>query len=401
MRETLYIRLTSPRPEAQTAYCIAGAQAQNVWPVMESALGDVLALAANRRLVVFLPAADVRLTQVNVPARSAAKILQAAPYALEDQFAEDVDDLHFALGPRQADGSHAIAVTARSRMQEWLAPFQAAGLRPEVFVPETLCLPAAEPGRCSALAEPGHVTVRTGACAGFGCAEDDLPLFLQLADPDKKNVLRIAIPRTHSPDFTRLEWPAELLPGYAHPMEALLHHYDPAQGINLLQGAYSQSEGLRRAWAPWKPAAALAAGWLLVTGLSHAVQAYSLGKELAGQNERNEQRFRSLFPAETRIVNLEAQAEQQAALLKGGRGSGGFLKLSETLARAMASSPGLSLDALQFREGALYASFSGNDLQQTESFKNWFAQNGGAVLDVQSESSGQDGVQFRVKLSPA
>lgn len=401
MRETLYIRLQSAQPEAPTSFCVAGAQSLHSWNIEVAPLSDVLLRAGDKRIVVLVPANDVRLTKVSVPARSAAKVLQAAPYALEDQLAEDVDSLHFALGPRLADDSHAIAIAARATMDAWLAPFTQARLRVEALIPETLCLPAAEPGRWSALAEPGHVTVRTGVYSGFGCAEDDLPLLLQLADPERKSLLRIAVPRDHSPDFTRLEWPVELLPGHTSALEALLHHFDPAQSINLLQGSYSQTESARRMWQPWLPAAALAACWLLVAGLSHGVQAYTLGRELDRQEQSNAQRYVQLFPSERATAYLSQQLDQQAAALKSGTQGGGFLKLSEVLARSLGAAPGLTLQGLQYRDNTLYASLTGSDLQQSELLKNWYAQNGGAHLEVQSENAGTEGVQIRIKLTAA
>jgi general secretion pathway protein L len=162
LRETLYIRLRSGDPAAETSYCIAAPGALASFPVQQAPLDTVLASAGVRRLIVLVPGAEVRLAAVSVPARQPAKVLQAAPYALEDQLAEDVETLHFALGPRQPDGQWPVAVTSRARMNEWLKPFQERGLKPDAILPETLCLPATEPGRWSALAEPDQITVRTG-----------------------------------------------------------------------------------------------------------------------------------------------------------------------------------------------------------------------------------------------
>lgn len=395
MRETLYLRLQSVQPEAPTHYCISGS-ATNSWPVQVAPLREVLERAADRRLIVLVPGADVRLLRINVAARSAAKILQAAPYALEDQLADDVEDLHFALGARQADGSHLIAAVSRSTLEGWMAPLQAAQLRPEQLIPELLCLPAQE-GQWCALAEDGQISVRTGS-GGFVCAPEDLEAMLSLSSGEQKTPLRLIVPRGHAGDFTRLDWPVELLPGHGSALEALLQNMATTQPLNLLQGDYSQSQGVRKAWLPWRPAAALALGWLAITALSHAVQAYSAGRELKQQAEANEQRFRSLFPQETRIVNLAVQLDQQAAALRGHSQDQSFLKLTETLARALAATPGLTLQGLQFRDGALYANLTGTDLQQPEHLQTWFAQNPDTAYERQSLNSGTEGVQLRIKL---
>lgn len=399
MREILYIRLNSGSPDAVTAYCVASADATRSFVVSHAPLSAVLSFAANRRIIVLVPSVDVRLTRVTVPARQAAKVLQAAPYALEDQLAEDVETLHFALGPQQPDGSHPVAVVAKARMEEWLGPLRAHGLRADAVIPETLCLPATEAERWSALAEPGHVTVRTSAYAGFGCITEDLPMFLEMASPDKKIPLRIVIPRSFDGDLTQLQWPVELLPGFSEPLEALLQNYHPDTTINLLQGAYSQSEGIKRHFQPWRIAAALAVLWIALGWINHGVQALKLGHELHALEEQNVQRYQQIFPSETRIVDLAAQTEQH--LTGRGKTQGSFTALLESLAGGLSSSPGLNLQSLQFRDGALFVNVTGTDLQQLETLRGWFSRQRTVSLDVQSANAGREGVQIRLKLSPA
>ncbi len=401
MRNTLYIRLRATDPGTDTAYCIAPPQAVASFPVQHAPLETILLKAAGHRLVVLVPAADVRLASVDVPARQAAKVLQAAPYALEDQLADDVDTLHFALGPRQKDGRWPVAVVARSKMDEWLRPFTERGLVPDLVLPDALCLAPADGERWSALAESDQVLVRNAAFSAFACSPEDLELMLQLADPDKKAVLRIIVPRDISPDFTRLAWPVELLPGFIAPLEALLQSQRPENGINLLQGRYSQSEDLLRLWQPWKITAALLALWIGCAAVLHGVSGWQLRKQLRQQEDANVQRYQQLFPAETRIVDLPAQVEQQFAALKGGKGGGGLLPLMQLLADALAAAPGLTLQSVQYREGSLYAALGGSSLQPLEALRAWFAQPRAASLEVQSANSGAEGAQVRIKLSPA
>jgi general secretion pathway protein L len=401
LRETLYIRLRSGDPAAETSYCVAAPGAIASFPVQTAPLETVLASAGVRRLIVLVPGAEVRLTSVTVPARQVAKVLQAAPYVLEDQLAEDVDTLHFALGARQADGAWPVAVVARERMNEWLAPFGERGLKPDAVVPETLCLPAAEPGRWSALAEPEQITVRTGANSGFACVPDDLPLFLQLADPEKKALLRIVVSRDFSGDLSRLEFPVELLPGFSAPLEALLQNLHLDQAINLLQGPYSQREDLARIWRPWRATAALAAAWILLAGAWHGVEAYKLSHELKSQDEANEQRYQALFPDDARVVDLPTQLSRQLEQLRGTGKSGGMLPLVQTLGGALAAVPGLTLQTLQYRDGALSADLTATDLQLLENLSTWFASQSGVKFERVAANQGAEGVQIRIKLTPA
>lgn len=399
MRETLYIRLRPTSADTETAYCIAAADAARSFVTLQAPLTDILPHAANRHVVLLAPAQDVRLSNIKVPAKQPSKVLQAAPYALEDQLAEDVDTLHFAIGPRQPDGSHPVAIVARARMDEWLAPFRERGIRIAAIVPEMLCLPATEPLLWSALAEPEQITVRTAAYTGFGCAHEDLPMFLEMASGDTKVPMRVVIPRSFSGDLTQLQWPLELLPGFAEPLEALLQHYRPAETINLLQGAYSEEEDVRRLLWPWRFAAILALTAFALAWSTHAIQAFQLGRELHAQEDLNVQRYQQIYPAETRIVDLAAQTDQHLSG-QGGQPSD-FVVLLAPLADALRATPGLTVQSLQFREGQLFASLGGSDIQQLEILRGKFVSARGVHLDVQSANSGSDGVQIRLKLSPA
>lgn len=406
MRDTLYIRLRDTAPDAPTAHAVVSSDPHDTGVsrisvfVRELPLDQVIALAAGRRVVVFVPGVDVRLTTVTVPARQPAKVLQAAPFVLEDQFAEDVDTLHFAIGVRQASGSFPIAVVTRSLVNEWLAPFLAARVRITALVPDTLALPWRDDGYWSVLPDAGQMIVRNGPYAGFSCVQDDFPLLLALAENGNEARLRVLVARDDGNDYTRLERTLDLMPGFDHPLEALVRNWKPAQSIDLLQGPYSQREDLDRYWRPWKRAAQLAAVALLLAAGLNIADSQRLKREVASLQATNEQTFRRLFPRETRIINLEAQVTQQLRLLQGGNAQAGLFDLMQSAASGLAENPGLTLRNIQFREGALYLDLSGSDLQVLERLRTWYGSHRKAKLDVEAADANEGGVQIRLKLTP-
>src|SRR5262245_54425884 len=76
-------------------------------------------LAPAEEVIVWTPAAETLLLRARLPTRSASKIAQALPFALEDQLIDAPEKLHFAF-TQEADGSLAVAVTRRERMEGWL-----------------------------------------------------------------------------------------------------------------------------------------------------------------------------------------------------------------------------------------------------------------------------------------
>lgn len=401
MRETLYIHLRAAEPGAITAYCIARSDAVASFAIEQAPLETLLPLAQNRRVVVLVPSADVRLASVRLPVRQASKALQAIPFALEDQLADDVETLHFALGNRQADGSWPVAVVAHARMAQWLGFFTERGLRPDAMIPDVLALPVPDDRHFSLLIDGNEIIVRTHLGGGFVCQREDLVLCLQIADPERTRALRIIVPREQAFDPTTLTWPVEALHGFAHPLEALLQNLREAHAINLLQGGYSARQDWLRLWRPWRLTAALAGCVILLGATLHGVQAYRLGKALDTLSAANRQRYAEIFPNDARIVDLPTQLDRQLARLAGSGAGPAFLTLLAATADAVAAVPGLAVQTVHYRESALYVGLSAQNLQAVEQLKNWFERSRAARLDVQSANAGAEGVQIRIKLTPA
>lgn len=400
MRETLHIRLRTPGSEGPVAYAVTSTEPPVSVLVQEASLAEVVEMGHGKRILLYAPAQDVRLLSANLPIRQPAKALAAMPFALEDQFAEDVESLHFAIGPLPTSGNEwAVAVVADSHMQTWLAPFRAANLAPEALIPETLALPMADE-RWTVLAEPDHVSVRSGRFSGFGCLPEDFPLFLELAEATGgKRDLRILISQGVATDFTGMGRNVDLLPGLEHPLQAFARSYLPTNSINLLQGPYLLRQGFAREWQAWKTTAGIAGLALLLGMIINGVMAFQLSRELKRQEAANVERFHQLFPTETRIVDMRAQAEQQLKLLSGGGKSAGLMPLLDALSAGMKAAPSLQMQGLQYREGALFVSLTGSDLGALDTLQNFYTNGHSAKLEVQSANAGEGGLQIRVKLS--
>ena len=84
--------------------------------------------AGDHAVIVLVPAEDVLLTSVHIPARSQAKIRAALPFALEEDLADDVEDLHFAVGDRQENNRLPVAVVSREKMSRWQERLDEAGI---------------------------------------------------------------------------------------------------------------------------------------------------------------------------------------------------------------------------------------------------------------------------------
>ncbi|MGH8173467.1 MAG: type II secretion system protein GspL, partial [Rhodanobacteraceae bacterium] len=125
------------------------------------------ALAGDAEIVVLVPAEHVLLTEAKVAARTRTQLLQALPFAIEDQLLAPVEDLHFAASAEVGE-TVGVAVVARTALRAWLDRLAESGIQPDVLLPESLALPIA-PATASALIEDAHAVVRLAPWSAFSC----------------------------------------------------------------------------------------------------------------------------------------------------------------------------------------------------------------------------------------
>ncbi|HEX7381969.1 MAG TPA: type II secretion system protein GspL [Nevskiaceae bacterium] len=398
MRETLYIRWKDD-PESVLAYAIVATETPDAVDVHEAPRDTLFALANTHRTVLIVDAADVQLATVSVPTRQRAKALQAIPYLLEEQLTEDIDTLHFALGGGRLSGDYSAAVVARATLRAWLSPFHERGTRPVSVISETSCLPSPEADDpWSVMLDGTRAIVRCGRDSGFGCGTQDLPAMLSIADQgEAPHALRIWTAGDSVPELGLGERSMQWSPGFVHPLQILVRSYRAADAVNLLQGEYAQREELHASWRPWRTAAALALAAFALAWFTNAAWVVRNNYAANAQELANAQRFYQLFPAEPRSLALPLAIRQVAARAGDAQASTGrFLPLLQQTAGALAAIHGMTVQELQFRDHALYATVSGDDLQALDRLRTWFASHPSTRMEVQD--AGANGNRMRAVI---
>ena len=276
-------------------------------------------LAPAEEIIVWTPAAETLFLRARLPTRSAAKIIQALPFALEEQLIDPPERLHFAFA-HEADGALAVAVTRRERMESWLGALAAAGLAPTHLAPVTLSVPLADRAWTLAFVD-GEIVLRSGARAGLGGpAERRPPAWLHAALAEARTeasaperILLVDAPA----DLDSAAWrealglPLESMPGDATvpaaPLDLLQQHYAPRARLAALKRAYI-------------PAAALLAAWLFATLALDAIEWARLSRAASAAEEEMRALLLKSFP-ETRAV-LDPAEQMRRGLEDLGAGSG-------------------------------------------------------------------------------
>ena len=132
--ETTVIRL-NPDPEAPVSWVVVDEVGARPSSLADGPLDEAAVAAEGRRVTVMVPADQVWRGRVTLPVKGTSRILQALPFALEDQLADDVESLHFAARPGGSPEVEAAAVPQKT-IEDWLARLDSAGISPREVVSE-------------------------------------------------------------------------------------------------------------------------------------------------------------------------------------------------------------------------------------------------------------------------
>lgn len=399
MRETLLLRADS-LAEDRWRWLVQDATGAVRGGVHAGALADAAAEATGLRVVVLLAGLECLLTRVQIPGKNRQRLLRAVPYALEEQVSDEVENLHFALGEQQPDGSWPVAVVSRRYMDALIGALAQNALEVQQLVPEQLAVPVAE-NEISALVVDHLALVRNGEYSGFAADADNLGVLLAMQqEQENPQRLRLLVPAGMSPPETDSYAAETVVESWSGDPLVMFARGLGARSINLLQGDYSPSGNWVQLWKPWRATAALLAAAVLVNLLSTGVHYYRLGEESKRLHAEIEQIFKTASPETRRVVNPRVQMQQQLdSLLHGDSGGNGFLALLGKTGPILHAAQGLEVAAITFRAGRLDLDLKIGDLQQLDQLKQSLVNAGGLDVDIQSATTGKDNrVQGRLRI---
>lgn len=374
--------------------------------------------AAGRKVIALVPAFNVLRLVAEIPVRAASKVLQALPFAMEEQLAEDVEDLHFAMGKRDADNRLPVAVVQRAKMDAWLkraaeAGFEFAGLYSDGDtiddIPNTTVM-LVESDRVLFRDTNGEVAVAD--LVGLGplldlwlnkktAGEDETqpPIHLLVyATPDAQEPLNPILEQIR-PLVASLD--VKILPDGALPRMAARSAVNP--GINLLQGDYALRSNFRAYWPAWKNTAVLLACLLVTLVGSKFLEIRALNQEAAELDGMIEQAFRYTFPDVKDIRDPRALLDSKlAAMGRGPVATSGtqFLDTLKAMATAVsnATQGKARLQAINYRSGVTELRVLAPDVESLDKIQKEISGDGNLEAEIQSANPEGDMVLGRLQI---
>lgn len=401
------IELRLPRgwPETTTgvywhARSAAGAlhagQAESIAELPEQARGS--------RVHVWTPPSETVLTRAQLPTRSRAKILQALPYALEEQLVEEPDKLHFAY-TFEPDGALAVAITSRARMTAWLATLQQAGIRPTTLCPAMLAVPLHADSWSVALVDQ-ELWVRTGAASGFAApASATAPPGLlisalreaQAAERKPGRIVVLRPPRGFDADG----WSAAFgVPVETDNTDIWDPRMDSIPTLNLLQSDYAPAGQTNQVLRPLRPAGVMLAilllGWLTVD----TVEWLQLRGSHRDYVREMNQIFTQSFPDAKTVLDPAAQMQRNIETLQSrGGGPADLLPLLTRIAPTLQQQQKARLQSFKYADRSLTVDLILPDYQALDTLRgNLQASN--LDVEVLTANSRANEVEGRLRIQP-
>ncbi len=365
----------------------------------ETELAQLQAIAAARRarLLFAVPGADVILRRVKFTAAEKRHIARSLPFLLEDEFAADIETLHFAAKPL-GKSALGVAACADEKLQQWQEML--AGLPPvSQWVPEPLLLPWREGELCLVI-EHDSVIARSDYNSGFSAERALAPYLLEALAADLEIDSVIVYGQDQSADLA-------LLPESLHEhlqwrtgdfAAALMLAQEERQPLNLLQGEYGASLPVAQWWAQWRVAAGLFAAAFALQLASTYADYRSLQAENLKLRQQIEQTYREVNPRGNARDHVRA-LEQQLKTLQGGARGTSFVSLFDRIGQVVQSEKGAQLASINFNDklGDVRLNLVVPDFKAVESIRTRLDAQG-LQSEMESSNSQGDAVRARLKV---
>lgn len=342
---------------------------------------------------VLVPTEAVFVSHVTIPVKQRQKLLQAAPFAIEDQLVGDLDSYHVAVGHSLGDNQHLVVAVAHEQMQRWTDLLEEAGISAKVMLPDALAIQS-EDDTAVVIGDVGRALIRYAASGVFaGAASEVAGLLKMLAPKTVTTYGQVELGDSFTVEAHRPKAPAFQFLGEVDVRK-------PA--VNLLQGRYGvRAESGSNTGRVWRWAAILG---VLALGMATANLAIEYARNRNSVEELeafNRQTLKETFTNVERLDNPRERMEQELNILRresGQGGSTGLLALLRLAGPVIAQHPDVSLQSLNYRRGDLICDFRAPELPQIEALR--MALNDARLnAELQSTTTVQGRAETRMRIT--
>ena len=374
-------------------------------------LADAAREIRERTVIVLVPVSETLTFRVNLPAKG-ARLRAALPFALEDQVADDIEDLHFAAGKRDSSGALSVAVVAKKTLADWLERLTDAGIQPARIVPENHGL-ARTPNTLSMLVGDTQIIFNDGADLAFavpGMSPSEAVIASGVLDGDdggaSKHLLvycDAAVNERHEKDWALLRHElssvdVNLLPDGILPRLAVT--VASGEGVNLLQGRYGPKTEVAAIFRTWRYVAIFLLAFGVVGIVGKAADYYRLSVEQDALRQQFTNEYRQLRPNDAREIVDPVGTVTSLRRSVGASSSTPqvFLPTLMHLASALEEFDAAAVEAISYRAGVVDVRLNAPDIPTIDRIVQAVSASGRFSATLQSADNVGDRVNSRIQI---
>ncbi|USD32645.1 MULTISPECIES: type II secretion system protein GspL [Vibrio] len=331
-------------------------------------LAELANYAEGRQVVVLVSAANLVLTQLDVPAGANRQFDSMLPFMLEDDVAQDVDELHFTVLAKEAGQAYVCGIDYHW-LESILADMQQLGLVVRKVMPDALALPLDDNCGLSAVELDGQWLVKKGQFSGVSVEPAWLPLLVQsdwVKQGEDYLPLQAFSPLPELPYADGQEWRNE----EPQLVMQLLAEQAVKSKTNLLSGEFKPKSSLGRHLKVWRKAAIAAGVLIVVLSVDNWLQIQSAETQANAYRQESERIFRQMTNKNKipTVTYLKREMEREESRLSGGGSGDSVLEWMVKMPQVMKQVPGLKLTSFKYdsTRGEVRLQAQSNDFQTFE-----------------------------------
>lgn len=324
----------------------------------------------DKEIIAIIPSEDVLLTSVNLPKLSKSRMLQALPFALEEQLIADVESLHFAT-IQKPTGDWAVAVIAKEKMQRYTNLCKQLKIKPDYIIPDILAIPG-DATHWHVFLKDNKAIVRTDFFQGFSCERENLQEYIQLSLacltelPEKitiHNYTEVSVAGAFTIAIANDEI---MLPSEQFQKDITKH-----TNLNLLQGTFTNTKSKN---APIKKLQRLAFALCVLFVISlliyPTVSYFILKNRLNLINTEIASIFKHNFPDAKSTIAPKMRMEEKLHRITGKGAQTGFLNILANVAIVVNQNANISIKHYEYQNNQLNLQLSALTSDDITNFSN-------------------------------
>ena len=366
------------------------------------------ALADTENINCIINAELVSYSEINIPAKNRQRALQAIPFALEDQLAEDIEQLHFAIG-KANDNTYPVISIAHQSLKEILEKCQHAGIKIDAMYIDILSLPVTtqlEDKNWAILQSDSKASILTSDGEVINADTDSLPVFFASLIQQKSENLPASVNYYHedNSDTAVIAPPEEVslnkISYKQTPLMLFASQLSNPSMLNILQGPYQVVRESNQWWRPWQAAAIITVVALVLHIINGGINLNQLQQENKLIQNEITRIYKKSFPRSKKIVNARVQMENKLKQLKksSGKTDYSFTDILIDSAPLIKQTAGAQMQGISYHNRKLELQLTLDKLSTAEALKNKLNKLSRVKAELLSASSEAKQVNARIRL---